>query len=245
MENSCHFQVIDWMAVSPVRANRASWLAWARGKTEQNLQEHDNYINPIPPSLRRRLRSAGLLAAQAVYGLGDIPANIKFIFCSRHGEFRRNLSLLNQLAKGEELSPADFSLSVHNAIAGLLSISSNNKAGHVAIAAGHDTFCAGLLEAIGAVYQVPDQPVLFVYYDEPLPEPYSYFHMPWETSLGIALLIRAAKFEPGAIEFSWSPETHNHVEELQALTFLRFFLQPMVTAKAPGIRKLWSWSYVT
>ena len=54
------------------------------------------------------------------------------------------LDLLVQLVGEELLSPAKFSMSVHNASAGAVSQVAANRAGHTAIAGGARTLTAGL-----------------------------------------------------------------------------------------------------
>jgi hypothetical protein len=95
-----------------------------------------------------------------------------FVFSSRHGEFSRTLSILTALARQEPLSPADFSLSVHHSLLALLSQVKKNTNGHTALAAGEQSFEAGLCEALAILAENPDHPVLLVSYDAPLPGAY-------------------------------------------------------------------------
>jgi hypothetical protein len=139
----------------------AAWTAWRDGVA----------AGPLPASLRRRVTATGrkaLEAAWAVLADKDAP---RLVFCSRHGEYERTLSLLDSLAEDGTVSPADFSLSVHHALAGLLSIATANRAGHTAVAAGPDSLGFGLLEAAATVAE-DGRPALLVYFDEPLPAIY-------------------------------------------------------------------------
>ena len=90
------------------------------------------------------------------------------MIASRHGEYDRTTAILTSLADRESVSPAEFSMSVHHGLAGLLSIHAGNKRGHVAVAAGADTFCFGLVEAALALADEPEIPVLLIYYDAEL-----------------------------------------------------------------------------
>jgi hypothetical protein len=79
------------------------------------------------------------------------------------------VSLLEQIFSTEEpVSPAAFSVSVHNAAAGLISISNKNEGFASALSADSDTPAASLLEAIGLV-ATTDAPVGVVCGDEPVP----------------------------------------------------------------------------
>ncbi len=101
----------------------------------------------------------------------DIPGT-RVVFASRHGELPRTTSMLESLANGEELSPTLFSMSVLNASTGLYSILQKNTAPATAISAGCASFGYGLLEACLQLDEEPEQPVLFIYADEPAPSLY-------------------------------------------------------------------------
>src|ERR1700751_2590895 len=81
----------------------------------------DHRSAALPSLLRRRVSTVGQLAFQAAWPLQP-SGSTRFVFCSRHGEFDRTLRLLGGLAAGVPLSPADFSLSVGNALAGLFAM---------------------------------------------------------------------------------------------------------------------------
>lgn len=91
------------------------------------------------------------------------------VFVSRHGECSRTLSQLQDLARGELMSPTAFGLSVHNAVAGLYSIHRGLTGGITALSAGCHSLLAGLLEALGLA-RASNGKVLCVFCDEPPPE---------------------------------------------------------------------------
>jgi hypothetical protein len=193
---------------------------------------------PVPtPGLLSRCR-----CCCAVAQLRSVRWPARFVFATRHGEFSRTLSLLRTLAADEPVSPADFSLSVHNALAGLLSIASKNQEGHTSLAAAGDTFACGLLEAAATLAASPKQPVLLVYYDEPLPPPYDTFGAAGDGTMALALLLGAPGGE-GVIELDADPdetvEAPSGVQ--QALGFLRFYLSGAETGTSPGSGRLWHW----
>jgi hypothetical protein len=101
------------------------------------------------------------------------PPGAPVVFASRHGESERNLVIFQDLAAGTEVSPTLFSLSVHNAVPGLWSIQTGNRAPVAALAAGPDTFPWGLVEALATFRSDPSTPVLFVYADDALPDPWA------------------------------------------------------------------------
>src|SRR6185312_8374174 len=235
------FRVADWMALSPVLQERQQWLAWAGGAPSGVAAAPEP---ALPTALRRRVSTIGQMMFRAIYRLGDIPP-ARFVFCSRHGEYRRTQALLDTLAMREEPSPAEFSLSVHNALAGLLSIAWQNDAGHTAVAAGSDSFCFGLLEAAACLKAMPQEPVLLAYFDEPLPEEYAAFGDRGDSSLALALLLAPALGDGGDLTVSFEgkcagdPARPPSTE--QARDFLRFLLSGEGERMSPGGIVRWRW----
>ncbi len=132
-------------------------------------------IGFLDPTLRRRLGPLGramLHSAGRVAGaMGPMPS----VFASRHGDVTRTVPILEDLARGLQPSPTQFSMNVQNAVAGVWSIARQDPSPSISLAAGPETFGLGLLEALGLHASDPATPVLFVYADEPLPEPFAGF----------------------------------------------------------------------
>ena len=144
--------------------------------------------------LRRRASTAGKIALEAAYaalpadGAGD---DIPVVFASRHGECARSAELLQELAAGVPLSPASFSLSVHNANAGLFSIARRSRGNGIAIAAGPSTVEHAVIEACGLLADGAPS-VLLVVADGPLPDVFAQLSDCREEVLGWAWLMQAA-----------------------------------------------------
>jgi hypothetical protein len=148
-------------------------------------------VAAVPPTLlRRRVSPLGRQALRAVWSLAD-SATSRVVVSSRHGEFGRTLSILEKLTDRTEVSPADFTLAVHHALAGLLSIAHGNRQGHTAVAAGPESFCFGMMEAVACLTEAPAEPVILLHYDEPLPEPFSVFDEPAAAPEVLALVLAA------------------------------------------------------
>ena len=129
----------------------------------------------IPAGRRRRMGAMERLMARCALGvLREEPA-AEIILCSRYGNVAALESLLRSIAAEEPLSPMAFSLSVHNATAGLLEQIRGDRTGHTALAAGRDTVAAGLSEAYASLATAPDRPVALVFGDWPLPDIYAPF----------------------------------------------------------------------
>lgn len=127
-------------------------------------------VSFLPAMQRRRLSplaKAAFATAHPLIGNRDLPV----LCCSVHGEAQRTYSLLRDVAAGEPLSPTAFGLSVHNAIAGQLSILCGIRSPALALAGGDLPLQAGFLEAAGMLAEgVPELVLLFC--EEPLPELY-------------------------------------------------------------------------
>jgi len=197
----------------------------------------------LPPILRRRISIIGQMAFRASYALSE-QRTARLVFCSRHGESDRTLRILHSLAAKEPVSPADFSLSVHNALAGLLSIAWGNTAGHTAISAGADSFGYGLLEAVACLKEGSGEPVMLVYFDALLPQPYDEVADGAQTCIALAMLLKPPC--DGVGEFSLALERRNRGAKpqsasAQSLDFIRFMLSNERETKSIGERTQWRW----
>ena len=137
----------------------------------------------------------------------------------------RTLSIMNEIASGVGVSPADFSLSVHNALVGLLSIHTQNANGHTAVASGLDTFGHGMIESLARLAENPEAAVLYCFGDAPLPGPYADFPVD-EPGLPLVLgmLLRSSLPGDNSILFEAEPKASaDCVEDNVAEAFLRFF----------------------
>jgi hypothetical protein len=137
------------------------------------------------------------------------------VFCSRHGECMRSVELLADLADGQPLSPASFSLSVHNAAAGLFSIARQDQASHAALAAGHAGIEHAVIEACGLLADGARE-VLLVAYDGVLPALFHEFQDCQEQPFAWAWLMQAVTAESSdVIALSWSSPDEDEASAMQ------------------------------
>jgi hypothetical protein len=194
---------------------------------------------PVPTLLKRRVGAIGRLALEAAWQLGPDEAG-HFVFSSRHGEYGRTLSLLKELASEHAVSPADFSLSVHNALAGLLSIASGNRNGLTAIAAGRDSFGYGLLEAAALLAEQPSRPVHLVHFDEPLSDLYTGVADLDDGHVAVALSVTASDGTSPRFEIETAAAPPEAVpSRCLAEDVLRFLAGPDQSAAIRGDRMMW------
>lgn len=196
---------------------------------------------PAPLLLRRRVSALGQKALQAAWNIPG-AGNARYIFSSRHGEFSRTLSILQNYQEEGIVSPADFSLSVHHALIGLLSIAQKNHHGHTALAAGNESLCFAFIEAYGLLQQNSEEDVLIIYCDEPLPLPFTNFNNDVEVPIAMALLLSAKSGIE--VDLSWSVGEENSENNLSchALDLIHFLQGSKGQMVTYGERFHWNWT---
>ncbi len=137
---------------------------WANNK----LSLPDEFVLPkpqyYPKGQLRRLSPFSKVALNCLDTPLALKANLPLVFASRHGDLAKTVKLIKDAALGEELSPTQFALSVHNATSGLFSIATNNTAATTTISAGKNTFFEGLVEA-SMQCQQKNSSVIYCYCD--------------------------------------------------------------------------------
>lgn len=177
----------------------------------------------VPKALQRRLSP---LARAVLHCIGECiqPAEqLPTVFSSSHGEIGKCLEMLETLQAGEELSPTAFSLSVHNAIAGLYSMAYGNHAEITALAPAASGLGAGFIEAL-CMLQEGQPEVLLVFYDEALPDffPSTPFRQSLTGTFALALKLTLAG-EGTQLGFGPSKQTrHDGEQPLQLPAFINF-----------------------
>ena len=248
------FNLKGWRAWAPDRSTREAWQSWAGVRnlstaTEAPDQAEWQQSEAIPMMLRRRAGTLGQKVIATALGCG--AASDRYILASRHGELARTAGILSSLADEETLSPAEFSMSVHHAIAGLLSIHTGNRQGHGAVAAGADTFAFGFLEALTVTATDPDASVLLIYYDAPLPGEYAELDPSGDLEQPLVLALRMSAPAGDAPVYAFdqhpaeSPQSGAAGGTGQApLDFLRFLLSDAPSAHSAGTQMNWQWRRV-
>lgn len=138
----------------------SKWSAWI---PEPVCTLSSPPVQFLPISLRKRLSDLTKMSLWVANKC--LPLDCESVFASRHGEAHLTVELLNQIVTGSELSAQGFARSVHNFSSGLFTIAAKSTTPTTALAAGKDTFKAGLIESA-----LKRKPVLFVMADEALPD---------------------------------------------------------------------------
>lgn len=162
-------RVLRWAAWAPGYESREAWEAWAQAPEALPEEGHPD-ARFLPAMLRRRctpLSRIVLSATHACLEEGERDA-VRTVFASRHGSINESIELLEAVVRGERLSPAKFSHTVHNAQAGLFCIAAGSRQPSSSLAARADTFACGYVEALAHMEREPARPVLYVMGDVPL-----------------------------------------------------------------------------
>jgi hypothetical protein len=165
------------------------WSVWPPLEDSELTQAE--LLSSIPKMLKRRLSPLARIVFSAVgLCLEDIDHQIPTVFSSTHGELARSFEMMKKIEAGEEVSPTSFSLSVHNAIAGLFSMAYKNKLQSTVVAPGEEGIAAAFIEALGLL-QEGEKEVLIVLYDEPLVDfyPSEPFQLSVDESSAVALCV--------------------------------------------------------
>ena len=122
---------------------------------------------PMPKKLPRRLSrlSRAVLSCVSRVAAAAGPQALQYpvVYASRYGEIARTLALFAEYEEYHEMSPAGFSVSVHNTPASLLGLATANCNSSCTLAAGADSLRAAVLEA---ALLARSGPCLLVYGDE-------------------------------------------------------------------------------
>ena len=150
------FNIAQWHAWAPGITDAESWQAWARAPHIPADLGQQPDVSFVPAMQRRRLTRLARMSFAAAWPLAQGNAQNKMqvpmIFGSRHGETPLTFSLLQSLAQHEALSPTQFGLSVHNAVAGQWSIQRADTSETCAVAADADILEHTIVEACGLLH---------------------------------------------------------------------------------------------
>lgn len=227
-----------WEAWAPGRATRQEWIeSPADAPCTADAAADIAFVDPM---LRRRLGPVARAALNVAQRCLGKRTGVPMVFASRHGELARTLTMLSDLAADDEVSPATFSLSVHNASAGVFSIARGETAPATAIAAGDETLGMALIEA--AARLSPEQPrILLVYADAPAPSLYQHDVAGTESPHALALLFDVDSANRLQITTEVAAEPPSI--DMMGLSLLRLLAGPSRQVEWIGQRTRWQWAH--
>ncbi|MBD1402165.1 beta-ketoacyl synthase chain length factor [Leclercia adecarboxylata] len=234
------FNILDWHARAPGLSDADQWQAWSQGLHAIYPAAPQAKLTDLPMMTARRLSSGSKLAVDCGLAMVRKHAIDAVVYTSRHGELERNYRLLHALATGQDVSPTDFAMSVHNSAVGNLTIAARQPIVSSSLSAGMDTFQQGLCEVLSLLHAGYTR-VLLVDFDGTLPDFYRSAlpaQMPtWPYAM--ALVIEAGDALRCETESVRCPDEPSLPQSLQ---FLRHFLRHDEQFAVPGERLLWRWT---
>lgn len=212
------FGIARWQAWSPGVVDAAGWAAWLDGdRTEAKAQPDVSFL---PRLLRRRLDRSGRMAMCTAWLCAEGCDSVQLVFGSRHGALERTLTLFEELAREEPMSPTMFSLAVHNSVAGLFSIARRDRGAATALAAGQDTLAICLLEGANMIAEGAVN-VLVTYAEDMVPAPYdALVATPAAHPFAISLLLTPVARSALRCRLTCSPDTPAEAPEAALIRFL-------------------------
>lgn len=167
--------------------NWAAWISPASAKTllcfsPTDSDKHEtsggkgiSTLEPecrfLQPNQRRRLTPLSRVVVDTYHRANGNPTGglqIPSILCSTYGEHVRNTNLILDISTNNSLSPTGFSLSAHNAVAGLISIFYGNEAPCLSMATNRSGVSVALIEAYTMLTETSQ--VALTIYDGPVHE---------------------------------------------------------------------------
>ena len=168
-----------------------------------SLDERCPKVDFVPSLIRRRLTEVekiGLYLANQLESIADVDC---IVFASQFGEWQQTIKLIEQMHDENEMSPAGFSHSVHNAMPGIWAIIHNSQCNYTTVAANEETIDCALLESFSR-----EKNVLMIYAEEEVPEFYkSSFNKPFLGHGAAFILSRQQKngARPVCVEYLTNP----------------------------------------
>lgn len=231
--------ILDWRAIAPGINDASQWVTWAARNSSLPVSDELVKSQGIPMMTARRMSPASRLAVEISLDIMDHHCVDMAIFTSRHGELERTYKILQSLAEKGDISPTDFSMSVHNTAAGWVTIAGKKIFPVTSLAAGQDSFQQGLLDAIAAL-STGAQHVLFVDFDGTIPAVYTQNRPLLPAPYAVAFLL--AKGNQFAFERISGPDNKPPSTLPQSLQFLREWLSEKSVFRVDAATHHWQWT---
>lgn len=218
MNSAVRVAVKRWNAWLPGIQGEAACAQWAAGDRAPVVSAQAD-VTLVPAMLRRRLGPVGKPVAAVAWDMIEPGDHQSLVFASRHGDQAKTLQLLSEIGCQSPLSPAAFSMSVHNATAGLLSIAKKATGPHTALSADARLLSAAIIEAYGQLV-AGVRSVVCVIYDLPLPSDYNY-HEIQDFPFAVALELTLAQGKP--LSLAACPAANDGLREPEVIAWLRWW----------------------
>jgi hypothetical protein len=213
---------------------------WPRGTILPSDDSGSPDIQFLPMMQRRRLSPLAKAACAVAWRCQQSFGNMPTVFFSVHGESHYYLEMLQDMAKGEAVSPSRFSLCVHNAIAGLFSFQAQNTLPYVSLAGGCEGILGAFMEARGLLLEAPQ--VMLICYEQVLPLEYQSYSLGTDKTWALALVLgHDTEAEP--LKLQWLRTAGKPLT--QSISSDSVFADAIVTGQYSGSMQFahtaWSW----
>ncbi len=192
----------------------------------------------LPMMQRRRLSPLAKAAIAVAWACHPAGGGLPSVFYSSHGESHGYFDMLNELAEAQDMSPSRFSLSVHNAIAGLYALYSGSRSPYVALAGGGEGVFAAFLEAAGLIAEGAGR-VLVVGYEQPLPEVYRNYAASPDATTALGLRLGAAGGRGPRLSLRRTPDVQAMPSSCSLTALAQTMLSGKRSAEFPQGRCIW------
>lgn len=240
--NAIQFNIQQLYALSAGLEKPEDWAAWFEQK--QTPASLEIPTQAIPAMMRRRMSNLSKLAVQVAALLSKSESIDFIVFSSQHGELPRTITLLLDILAGRDASPTAFSMSVHNTASGLFTIATQNAVPATSIAGGADSFHYAFIEAAAYLAQYPNNTVLVVHFDAPLPPPYCVFENVQTPPYALGLVLRAGcdlQMSFQAVSDKVSPSDLSKNRYPHALQWYAHWLDEKDHFSITSTQKKWCW----
>lgn len=232
------FHLAAHFFILPGLSSEEALSAWAQSGHPIDARAQILFDKKLPMMVARRLDKGTRLALEVSLSLlGDRKVDA-LVFSSRYGELPKSEKLLSIIQQDGEVSPTDFSMSVHNAAAGTLTIREKLCIPSASISSGADSFHSGLIEAYGQLYSGAES-VLLIDFENPMPPmlsaSFDHKFEPFCYAVGCLL----TKGEDISIDIE--PQLEEEPMEPSSVQFLRALILGLPEFCTYGTRTRFSW----
>lgn len=233
-----HFNIDQWRAWAPGLDSADDWVRWSRSPWQPPAGDEQPDVGFLPAMQRRRLSRLARMAFHVAWPLAEGQPPLPLVFASRHGETPRTFAILGELARGEPLSPTQFSLSVHNAIIGLWSILRGDTSEMTAIAAEGDGLEHAVLEAAALLAEGAPAVLLVIAEEQP---PAAYADWVDDVPFPYAVGLRLTAGRDWQLSCSSGAATESSAAWPHALDFILTLLRDGAQCQHQWKTRVWNW----
>ncbi len=213
------------------------WSAWDLTDSGELADYRNTYsgqpaLSGVKSMVKRRMPPM----AKAIHELSKDDSPMPIIYASKNAELSKTIKIIRQF--GGDISPAMFSMSVHNAIPGLLSVVGHDDSLYSVIDSMSGVVEMAVLEALSLL--TAHQSVKVVYFEEPILSEFSDKNLDPNLGVVLKLIVKAGNemtlhCEPNE---SNKPSSQSHAVIKGFLAFLQGDLDNI---SHNYVRNSWLW----